>query len=621
MRFYKTVDSDNLIRIEDDEGSAVTVLARGNYAIILSLIVPKDNRREGIGTALVDALVRLLLSRGIKKLEVDYSDSIEGFSEFLRENGFSEISAVPVLSVELNALFSKAVVKRFILSEVDGVNYVSLADLSSGQWGDLFDCFNRMRLMIVNADAARLFHDASGVVYDDKGRLEAFVLCSMDEDGSSVHVDFLAGTEEGKPQYIMCAVRGMLMGLLEAGRDRGIQTITMVAANPGVNGLMERTFEDKETVKTTGSAVYAVKELEKIRDETEVADDPDEDMDDEWRREIRHIPFQTNIWLKMPWLRHMDDPAAAEEAYEEGYEDDYEEGYEEAEKDVDETEGLEYNDTIRITSDNLHLFRDDLDDVSVSDLSRYFFRGLAALTDEHPCGVLVYELKHYEEQDDTEAEITYLSIRDEEAGRRLLAEFMSEAEKDSVKRVYFEFEELSELEKDVLRSAGFLMESREGTGILLTLEELRSISVLSKKPKGYIQSVKSLSNKQLRLAFNSCLFRNRKGTLEDFGMLPIDWFERDISSCVVSDGRVTGLFLMHLRGDNCLSLDLLYAADVEYQADLLYMLRFSLAAALKKYPAKTKAFVWRHNKEVWNLAGKLLPGRSGRTVLAGEKKV
>ena len=31
---------------------------------------------------------------------------------------------------------------------------------------------------------------------------------------------------------------------------------------------------------------------------------PDEDMDDEWKREIRHIPLQANIELKMPWIRH-----------------------------------------------------------------------------------------------------------------------------------------------------------------------------------------------------------------------------------------------------------------------------------------------------------------------------
>ena len=38
MQLYKTVDEDNLIRIEDDEGAAITVSITGTAALILSLI-------------------------------------------------------------------------------------------------------------------------------------------------------------------------------------------------------------------------------------------------------------------------------------------------------------------------------------------------------------------------------------------------------------------------------------------------------------------------------------------------------------------------------------------------------------------------------------------------------
>ena len=626
MQLYKTFDENDLIRIEDDEGSSVTVHKRGDYALILSLFVPGSDRREGIGTALVEAACQALLSKGVHSLEVDYPDSLEGFGEFLKSTGFSEISSAPVLSVELKTILSKSVVKRIILSEVDGVNYVSLVDLNADQWEELFDSFTKKHLMIENSDVSRFFHDASGIVYDDHGNLQAFLLCSADEDEAVVHVDFLVGMGKGKPQYIMGVLRGMLIGLLEAGGERTFQTITLVAANPDINQILDRVFKDGESVSHAGNVVFASKQLEEIYDETEAEDALDPDLEDEWRREIRRVPLQTNIGLKMPWLRHMEDkPAASEEKYEEETKEDSEERNFVREllfrKDEDETDGLEYTDTIRITTGNLDRFKDYLDEINAADLSRHFYRGLIALTDDSPCACLVYELKNYEEAEDTEAEITYFSVRDEEAGERLLSEFESEAGKARAKSIFFELPELSDLEKEVMEDIGFLIENREGQDLMLSLKELNAIPALSKKPKNYIKSIRTLPEKKLRLGINNCLFYNKKGALEDLGILPTDWFEQDISNCVLSDGKVTGLFLVHVRGDRSLSVDLLYAAGKEYQQDLLHMLRYGLAAALKKYPHETKVVVRRHNKEIRALTGKLFPGKSGRTVFAGERRV
>ena len=67
-------------------------------------------------------------------------------------------------------------------------------------------------------------------------------------------------------------------------------------------------------------------------------------------------------------------------------------------------------------------------------------------------------------------------------------------------------------------------------------------------------------------------------------------------------------------------MDLLYSAGAEYQLDLLNMLRYSLAAAIEKYPEGTRAFVRRHNSETRRLTGKLFPDISGAMVYAGEKR-
>ena len=603
MQLYKTFDSDGIIRIEDDGGSSVTVLNRGGSAFVLSLVVPEEDRGKGIGKALVEAVSRILAKRGVEKLEVDYPDRFEDYGQFLRCVGFSEASSVPVISVDLKTLLSDQFVKFAILSKVDGADYVPLADLEPDQLEELF-VYTRTHLLIDERDIDRFYNEASGIVYDDRGNMKAFLLCTKDEEESSVHVDIFVSLEKGKPKYILSAVRGMLVGLLEAGGERAFKTITMVGANPDVNDLIHRNFKDQEIVNTIGNAVFAIRKLEKTDEEENIEDIPDEDMESEWKREVWNDPLLANITLKMPWLRHIDEKPSVKGG--------------ENKKSEDEDGGLEYMDTLRITSDNLDRFKDYLDALSVSDISRYYYRGLVAFDEDIPSAIMVYELKNLDSDDDTEARITYFSVKEEGAGRRLLSEYRCEAEKSSVKRTYFEFQELSDLEKEVLTSFGFSIQEREGQNLVFTLKELSATPILTKKSKDYVKSIKDVSEKELKNGINSFLSRNIKGSLEDLGILPFDWFEQDISSCVVSDEGVTGFFLTHVRGDNNLSIDFLRVAETGDKLDILLMLRSGLAAALEKYPVETKVFVRRHNKEIWALLVKLLPDKSGKMVFAGE---
>ena len=625
MQFYKTFDNNGFIRIENDGGSSLTVLKRGGSAFVLSLVVPEEDRGKGIGEALVEAVSRILTSRGVKKLEAGYPDRFEDYGKFLSDVGFSEVLSVPLISVHLKTLLSDPVVKLAIISKVEGAAYVSLADHEPAQLKELLD-LTRARLLIDERDIDRFYGEASGIVYDNRGNMKAFLLCTVDEEESTIHVDYFAALEEGKPQYIMCAIRGFLAALLEAGGERAFKTITMVAANPDVNDLIRRNFKDKEITSPIGNAVFAEKMLNETGEDNNVEDVPDEDMVDEWRREVWRDPILANITLKFSWLWHIKEKLSVKEEESEKSDTKTEVHADEQDharesvftKNEDEDGGLEYMDTLRITSDNLDRFKDYLDALSVSDISRYYYRGLVAFDEDIPSAIMVYELKNLDSDDDTEARITYFSVKEEGAGRRLLSEYRCEAEKSSVKRTYFEFQELSDLEKEVLTSFGFSIQEREGQNLVFTLKELSATPILTKKSKDYVKSIKDVSEKELKNGINSFLSRNIKGSLEDLGILPFDWFEQDISSCVVSDEGVTGFFLTHVRGDNNLSMDFLHVVETGDKLDNLYMLRSGLAVALNKYPIETKAFVRRHNKEIWALLEKLFPDKIGSTVFAGE---
>ena len=55
MQVSVTVNSEDLLRIEDDDEAAITIRKQGNKAQLLSIFVPKYDREEGIGSELLAA--------------------------------------------------------------------------------------------------------------------------------------------------------------------------------------------------------------------------------------------------------------------------------------------------------------------------------------------------------------------------------------------------------------------------------------------------------------------------------------------------------------------------------------------------------------------------------------
>ena len=116
MHLFKTVDSNDHVRIEENNGAAVTLNLRGDTARILSIIVPKADRDDGIGSALLSAAESEAYKRGAVRIEADYSAWIEGMSDFfdameykVRENG-------PVCAIDTKTLLASDSVKKISTS-------------------------------------------------------------------------------------------------------------------------------------------------------------------------------------------------------------------------------------------------------------------------------------------------------------------------------------------------------------------------------------------------------------------------------------------------------------------------------------------------------------------------
>ncbi len=621
MQLIKTVDSENILRLEEDGGASVTVKKSDDTGQILSITVPKDERREGIGSALLSAAEQSLISEGIKKIGGDFPDTISGMDAFFENAGYTIQKGAPIVSVEMKALLASLTVKRAMASEIEDAFFVPFSDLMVDQLDSLLELLSSFKINLGNSDIARSLQEASGVVYDDKDTPQAFILCSETDNG--ILVDLLAAIGGSNPKYIISAMKGMLTGIINRGGAKSFQKLTIIACNQNINALLSRVLKKGVDPELVGYTQYACKKISKSElFDIDIEEDLDEDLEDEWRREIKKVSLQSNISWKMDWNRETmgdDSSSAAPASRTHSKPKPVSTSVINFQKDEDEDEGLIMDNTIRITMDNLSRFADIMPDDVYQNMPRPFYRGLAVIDGEDIVASIVWEYKNIEDDIDTEARIEWFFADDNDAAISLMREYTSEISSESVVKSFFELTELSESNRSALSDAGFKISREESDDVIVTLEVLKKQAFAQKEPASYIKSIDTLNEKQFKRGITNSLFHNRKGLLEDAVFLTIPWFETSVSCCVVADKKVVGLFLLHKCSSGDIFTDLLFSAGAEYQTDLLNMLRFAVYSASSKYPDSTKVVIRRHDNDIKLLVSKLIPDLNGDTVYYGER--
>ncbi len=641
MLFNKVVDNSDILRLEEESGASVTVRKTGTSGRILSVSVPRDERREGLGTALLRTAETVLSKQGITSLCADFSDRLEGMKEFLESRGYTVSSEIPIYSLDMKRLLTSVTLRKLMLTEPEGLSFVSLYDLTEDKKDALINTIAEMKVGLSGSDLKRFHQNASGAVFDEKGKLRAFTLSSLFESG--IHADLLASMPPFDPKDVICAIQGMIKYIINDGGARNYDRLTLIACNKKVSELL-RHFERKGIEgEVYGNAVFLVKDkpdTDGLDPGTELSEDEDGDAADTWRREIKKAPLQENISWKMPWSRgtasldaaSLSEPeASAGSAKETGTDavasdesgkmphrkpfvkisfDKYEE----------ERRGLIMEGTKRITVDNLNEFEESLPPDLVRNMPRPFYRGLAETDGEKTGSSLVWEYKNIEEEDaDNRAELLWADSSD--AGLdNILREYTHEIGTEKTISSFFEFEELAPKIRQALENAGFSVREGNSRDLIMSIEELKKNPLLSKPSLPHVKCLGAIDDKQYKRGVNNSLFHKRKGLLEDIIFLPKSWFDESISSCVLEDSKVTGMLLIHEGADRRLYIDLLFSAGSEFRIDIVSMMRFSLNEAAKAYPPETQVVIRRHSAETEALANKLFPGKEGKTVLIGERR-
>ena len=98
--------------------AAAEVQMRDGVCEINSFFVAESYRRKGIGTDLLNAIIRLTKDNELGGIRADY-EKIHGFSEFFAKNGFYVVDGNPVYSVPMKALINTKSVRNALTAKED----------------------------------------------------------------------------------------------------------------------------------------------------------------------------------------------------------------------------------------------------------------------------------------------------------------------------------------------------------------------------------------------------------------------------------------------------------------------------------------------------------------------
>ena len=274
-----------------------------------------------------------------------------------------------------------------------------------------------------------------------------------------------------------------------------------------------------------------------------------------------------------------------------------------------------------ITEDNIDELKGYLGEDVAENIGREYFYGLSCADPfDEPTAAIIWCVKNSDSFDDAQSELFYFSSENKEDGRELISEYSDRILEDNIVRSFFELEDVDGDDAKLLKDAGFSAKKTEGRNLYGSLKDLTKLKIiLKKKTPSYVKSLGSLSQLQFRQGVTNCMFCGRVGINEDLAMLPMEWYEEEVSCCIMADDKVTGFLLIHRKPSGMLMPVLLYAGGVDARKEMLNMLCFSVNAAAAKYKPDTKILISRHDEKTRALTSYLFPGKKGCKVLSGER--
>ena len=276
---------------------------------------------------------------------------------------------------------------------------------------------------------------------------------------------------------------------------------------------------------------------------------------------------------------------------------------------------------VSIDEENFDEFAEAIDMDIAENIGRKYYRGLGLKDDsENIKASMIWEYKNVNDEADTKAELMWLAMEDVKYAAELFKNYREDVKFESVKESFFDLPIPDEIVSEAINKQGFVTRENESRDVYTTVGEVAKLSLAQRRPPSYIISLYDLTVKQYRQGVISCLYKGKKGMMEDLSAVPMGWYEQDISCAVRTDDEMTGFLLVHKFPSGLLMPVLLYASGPNAKMDLLNLIRFAIRSAAAEYGPDTKILIRRHNQAVKALSDKLFPDKKGKMALFGKRK-
>lgn len=275
-----------------------------------------------------------------------------------------------------------------------------------------------------------------------------------------------------------------------------------------------------------------------------------------------------------------------------------------------------------ITAANLESFESYLGKDTAENIGRECFNGLVLTDEEEKASraAVVWKSTEDEEKKKRYAELSCFSAAGVEEGTQVIGAFADRIDEEGTDASFFEFADLKEELRTVFTGAGYSLREGESRDLKLSVGELKELPFAKKKLPYYVTCLDGLSEGRFWQGISNALYNSRQGLLEDLDSLPLSFYEQEISCVAEEDGKIRGMFLIHRRPSGILMPVLLYAGGPDSRKNLLYMLSFSVQAALCWYSEDTEVLLRRHDEKTRSLTDYLFPGRQGSMAVIGERR-
>ncbi|MCR5451328.1 MAG: GNAT family N-acetyltransferase [Lachnospiraceae bacterium] len=221
-----------------------------NSAIIESLYVVEEYRRQGRGTAMIREVERLV-SEEVDSVEAVFHSDVDGMTELFRSCGYGNFHSDSFYEYDVANILSLSNISKSIMKIYQSVNTITFSNLLQRQKNAVFNLIYKHGERINEEDTMVYNPDLSVAIFDkeDKNIPRACIIGGSDDDNKIVTITYFLAEGESDPRYMLSAAVGFFKTALREGGGERFEKFRAQMTNPHIEILIKKMFSNAEPAR------------------------------------------------------------------------------------------------------------------------------------------------------------------------------------------------------------------------------------------------------------------------------------------------------------------------------------------------------------------------------------